>query len=314
MIPALAVLSALGGCGGHVNTGTWTLSAGDLAGTRSASGSAINSSNVAALQIRWRFRFRAKPNAAGIFASTSIADRESVYVQDLHNDVYALDRATGAVRWAQRLRARASGPNGLATDDGRIYGTTDTGVFALSASNGRELWHVSLVRRSRHHIDVAPVVWEGLVLISARGSERRSRGAIYALDAATGRVRWKFVGIAQPSYSVSVDPLGRLYANSLLVLDGATGRLLWQDQVGQHNLRTDGSEATPILATAGAMNLVLSAGKAAGRVIAWNRDTRRQLWAATVQLPTACSGGLGIRTPMAYANGRLFVPIADLCG
>jgi outer membrane protein assembly factor BamB len=61
-------------------------------------------------------------------------------------------------------------------------------------------------------------------------------------------------------------------------------------------------------------------------VIAWNRATRRRLWSTSVGLHrndvgplprrwvTVCPGLLGgVETPMAYANGRLFVPVVDLC-
>ena len=43
-----------------------------------------------------------------------VVDRDTVYVQDLRSNVFALDRATGAVRWTARYRAPNDGPNGLA--------------------------------------------------------------------------------------------------------------------------------------------------------------------------------------------------------
>src|SRR5207237_2492508 len=115
------------------------------------------------------------------------------------------------------------------------------------------------------------------------------------------------------------------YTDSLLMLDARTGRLLWHDQVTPHDVRDYDFEATPILATAGGTDLVLGAGKA-GRVIAWDRRTRRRLWNVEVgvhrndrgPLPrrrvTVCPGLLGgVETPMASADGRLYVPVVDLC-
>ena len=70
------------------------------------------------------------------------------------------------------------------------------------------------------------MVWNGIVFVSTVGYSPFGRGAIYALDAATGAVRWKFVTIADPWrypleagggglwYPVSVDTLGRLYAGN----------------------------------------------------------------------------------------------------
>lgn len=350
VVIAAVAAGLVSGCGGHGKRGTWTISSGDLAGNRSASGSRIASDNVAALRVRWRFSFTAKPSVAGIYSSTAVVDQDTVYVQDLRSNVFALNRSTGSVRWAQRFRAPTRGPNGLAVDGGRVYGATDTDAFALSASNGRELWRVRLVNRREPLVDIAPVPWNGRVLLSTVGAAPRGRGAIYALDAATGAVRWKFVTVARREphllgggglrYPVSIDTLGRVYAgnssggavpggapysDSLLVLDAATGRLLWHDQVTPHNVRGYGFEATPVLATLRRGSIVFGAGKA-GHVIAWNRETRRRIWDTTVSLHrndasplprhpvTVCPGPLGgVATPMAYSAGRLFVPVGDLC-
>ena len=77
----------------------WPLPSADLAGTRAASGSSIEARNVAQLRVRWRFRFTAPRGFSGIFASTPVGDRTTVYVQDLRSNVYALDRKSGALRW-----------------------------------------------------------------------------------------------------------------------------------------------------------------------------------------------------------------------
>jgi outer membrane protein assembly factor BamB len=357
--------SLLGGCGSGDADGNWRLPNADLAGTRAATGSPINAGNVARLRPRWRFELTAKPGSFGLFASTPVADGDTVYVQDLRSNVFALDRSTGAVRWARRYNAQNDGPNGLAVDDEHVYGATDSDAFALDAATGRELWRRHLTSASEQFVDVAPVVWRDFVFLSTVGFPPFGRGAIYALDAETGDVRWKFVTIAEPWrypleagggglwYPVSVDSDGRLYGgnsnpgpwggtpkrpnggafpgpvpytNSLLVLDAETGRLLWHDQVTPHDVRDYDFQATPILATHDDVELVFGAGKA-GRVVAWNRKTRRRVWTTAVGLHrndlgplprrrvTVCPGLLGgVETPMAYADGRLFVPVVDLCG
>jgi alcohol dehydrogenase (cytochrome c) len=317
------------------------------------------------LAVRWRFALRARPSFSGIYASTPVADDSKVYVQDLQSNVYALDRATGAVRWTRPYGARNDGPNGLSVGGGRVFGATDSDAFAVSAATGRELWRRHLTSATEQLIDIAPVVWDGMVFLSTVGYSPGGRGAIYALDAATGAVRWRFVTIERPWvypkeagggglwYPVSIDGQGRLYAgtanptpwggtprrpnggtfpgpalytDSLLVLDAKTGRLLWHDQVTPHDVRDYDFEATPILAAVDGADVVFGAGKA-GRVIAWDRDTRRRRWTAVVGLHkndrgplprrrvTVCPGLLGgVETPMAYADGRLFVPVVDLCG
>ena len=52
--------------------------------------------------------------------------------------------------------------------------------------------------QSEQFVDVAPVAWKDLVFTSTVGYAPFGRGAIYALDAATGAVRWKFDTIKEP--------------------------------------------------------------------------------------------------------------------
>jgi outer membrane protein assembly factor BamB len=361
----ILVVASLVSCGGGDADGTWELPNGDLSGTRAAAGSPIDAGNVSQLEVRWRYRLTAKAPYSGAFASTPVADKTTVYVQDLESNVHALDRATGKARWVHRYRAPNEGPNGLAVDSRRVYGATDSDAFALSAATGRQLWSRHLTSATEQFVDIAPVVWGGLMFTSTVGFPPGGRGTIYALDVATGAVRWKFVTIRDQWkypleagggglwYPVSVDAQGRLYAgtanpapwggspqrpngaafpgpvpytNSLLVLDARTGRLLWHDQVTPHDVRDYDFEVTPILATVEGEELVLGAGKA-GRVIAWDRETRRRRWTTVVGLHrndlgplpqrrvTVCPGLLGgVETPMAYADGRVFVPVVDLCG
>ena len=358
MAAAIACLAA--GCGGQHGGGNWPLPNADLAGTRAALDAKIDSGNVPRLRVRWRFPFHARRSYSGIFASTPIVAGDTVYVQDLRSDVFALDRATGTLRWQRLYGFRNDGPNGLAFGDGRIYGGTDTDAFALDAKSGRELWRRHLTSATEQFVDVAPVYWHGLVFIGTIGYPPGGRGAAYALDAKTGAVRWKFDTIAKPWafpteaggggiwYPVSVDGDGRLYlgtanpgpwggtpelpnggafpgralyTDSLVVLDARSGKLLWHDQVTPHDVRDYDFQATPILAG----DRVVGAGKA-GRVIAWQRKSKRRIWTASVGLHrddvgplprrtvSVCPGLLGgVETPMAFADDRVFVPVVDLC-
>ncbi|HET7449706.1 MAG TPA: PQQ-binding-like beta-propeller repeat protein [Gaiellaceae bacterium] len=350
------LLAGLAACGGYRRDTSWELPNADLEGTRAVA----THIDATKLRVQWRFPLRVPATYSGVFASTPVADDRTVYVQDLQSNVYALDRSTGRLRWRQMERARNEGPNGLAVADGRVYGASDSDAFALSAASGRRLWRRHLTSATEQLVDIAPVPWHDLVFLSTVGYAPGGRGAIYALDAATGAVRWRFDTIERPWphpqqsgggglwYPVSVDGDGRLYAgnsnptpwggstrfpngaafpgpvrwtDSLLVLDARTGRLLWHDQVTPHDVRDYDFEATPILAR----GRVFGAGKA-GRVIAWDRASRKRVWEMRVgthrndagPLPRTrvdvCPGLLGgVETPMAYASGRLFVPVVDLC-
>jgi len=346
----------------------WPAPNGDAASTRAARGSPIDAASIARLRLDWRFRFTAHPGFSGIFASTPLALGGRVYVQDLDSNVFALDAASGRLVWQRRFSMIDGGPNGLAAGYGRIYGSTDRTAFALDARTGRLVWQVQLGDPPARQVDIAPVVANGLVYTSTIGLPPGGKGTIYALDAATGRPRWSFntvpgrwtvpieAGGGGAWWPLSVDAAGRVYAgisnpypyggnrkhpngaaylgaalytDSLLVLDGMTGKLAWYDQVTAHDVRDYDLSDSPILArqrVAGKVrDVVYGAGKA-GVVYAWDRGTGQRLWQTAVgrhendrgslprQQVTVCPGLLGgIETPMAYAGGRLFVPVVDLC-
>lgn len=348
-------------------SGDWVSPNADLAGTRSAARTQISTATVGGLAVRWRFRFRGQGGAFGLLTSTPVVVGGTVYVQDSKSSVFALDRETGALRWARIYTAPNDGPNGVAADSRRVYAATDTTAFALNARSGKRVWSVRLADRDEQFVDVAPVVAHGRVYLSTVGFPPGGRGTIYALDARTGRRVWKFDTIRDPWphrlaggggtwYPVTVDGTGRVYAgtanpgpwggsrqypnggwfrgstlytDSLVVLDGPTGRLLWHDQVTRHDVRDYDFQAPPILAAVPGdprpVHAVFGAGKA-GRVVAWDRVSRERLWTRAVgthardlgPLPAravrVCPGLFGgVLTPMAYASGRLFVPVVELC-
>nr|MDP9337054.1 PQQ-binding-like beta-propeller repeat protein [Actinomycetota bacterium] len=320
---ALAVLLCAG-CGSHQVSADWPVANRNLAATRASSERGIDGANVRRLHVAWRFRFPIHPRESGVFTATPILVGDTVYVQDMESDVFALELRTGRLRWQHRFHAGTPGPNGVAVADGRVHGATDTTAFALDAGSGRLLWQRRLVSLTEPFVDIAPVVSRGIVYTSTVGYGPGSRGALYALSAETGAVLWKFSTIRDPWrypreaggggawQPVSVDEDGRVYAgvanptpwggsrrrpnggafpgpalytDSLLVLDGARGRLLWYDQVTPHDVRDYDFQISPILATLGTgadeRNVVFGAGKA-GRVIAWDRESHRRLWETLV--------------------------------
>lgn len=311
------------------------------------------------LRVRWRFRLRGEPGFSGIDAATPVVSAGRVYLQDLNSDVYALSLADGHLLWHHRYRRPDGGPNGLAVANGVVYGNTDTSAFALSARTGVERWRSRLTRPG-NPVTIAPLVANGLVYTSSTGQSPGGRGTLFALDTKTGAVRWRFDTIVGPWrfpreasgggawHPPSVDATGRVYwgtanpypwggsrarpnggmypgpvrhTDSLLVLDGRTGELLWSDQVTPHDVRDYDFQLPPLLIA----DVAVGAGKA-GRVIAWDRATHARLWETEVgvhrndrgPLPTTpatvCPGLLGgVETPMASAAGRVFVPVVNLC-
>lgn len=341
----------------------WPLPNADRAGTRAAPAGRIDSGNVSRLTVRWRFALPGLEGYSGLDAATPVVSGDRVYLQDLNSNVYALRRSDGGLLWKHRYAWPVGGPNGLAVSGDRVYGNTVTGTFALDARTGRELWRVRLTGLL-NPVSIAPLVANGLVFTSTTGAAPGGRGVLYALDAGTGAIRWRFDTILGPwaypreAYgggawnTPSLDPQGRLYVgtanpnpwggtrrrpngasyagpalytDSLLALQADGGRLLWHDQVTPHDVRDHDFQATPIPVRAGGRDLVIGAGKH-GVVIAWDRRHGTRVWEARVGLHrndsgplpsravTVCPGLLGgVETPMASSDGRIFVPVVDLC-
>ncbi|HUZ99141.1 MAG TPA: PQQ-binding-like beta-propeller repeat protein [Gaiellaceae bacterium] len=347
----------------HTAGGPWPSANGGLASQRATYATVLDARTIPHLQVLWRFRFSRSATAFGAITANPVIVGDSVFVQDSSSSIYALDARTGALRWKRTMAAPNDGPNGLTVVNGRLYTATDTTAFALDAATGKRLWGHRLVNRYEQFIAIAPVVDRGRVYYSTQGFPPGGRGAVYALSAATGRLLWRFQTIAKPWqhplaggggawYPVSVDSAGNvyvglanpapwggskafpnggvfpgpaLYTDSLVVLAGGSGKLLWYDQVTRHDIRDYDFEVSPILAAAAGRPTVFGAGKA-GRVVAWDRSSHARIWSRAVgthlhdlgPLPkrptTVCPGFLGgVLTPMAYARGRLFVPVVELC-
>jgi alcohol dehydrogenase (cytochrome c) len=306
------------------------------------------------------FRSETTPESIRGLVATPIVVGSKVYVQDSTSSVYAIDRATGKIVWEHRFRADNYGRNGLTYGPQRLYGSTDTTAFCLSATTGRLLWQHRLITPAEQYVDIAPLVANGLVYLATVGYPPGGRGVLYALDARTGATRWTFATIRGPWphptvaggggawYTPSVDakgnvyfgianpyPLGgtrafpngaayggdALYTDSLVYLNGRTGRLLWYDQVTPRDTRDYDFQLPAILAG----DEVLDAGKG-GLVLAWNASSHKRLWETAVgrhlndkgPLPThrvtVCPGFFGgVETPIAYAGNEVYVPVVDLC-
>src|SRR5262249_23586172 len=156
----------------------WPLPNLDLASTRAAAGSGIDRANVGSLRVAWRFRIRSAPGASGAFTATPVVSGGTVYVEDMKSNVFALDLATGSVRWRHLFGEDNPGPNGVAVVGGRVYGATDSGAFALSAATGRLLWRRDLVTATQRFVDIAPQVAGGLVYVSTIGEPPNGHGTL----------------------------------------------------------------------------------------------------------------------------------------
>ena len=162
----------------------------------------IDSSNVADLTPVWGFR---TDRDDGQPQAPPIVNGETMFVTTA-DQVVALDAATGVFLWRyvhplppDLLRPHSTN-RGVALYEDKVYvGTLDARVVALEATTGRLVWERAVADyRRTYYITMAPLVVNGKVLVGTSGGEHGVRGAIAALDAATGAEVWRRYTIPAP--------------------------------------------------------------------------------------------------------------------
>jgi outer membrane protein assembly factor BamB len=168
----------------------------DLSNTRHAGGP-IDSSTVSKLGVAWSTPLKAK-SQYGSYSSSPIISQGVIFSQDLASNVQATSLKTGRVAWSKSYEQPDQGPNGLVVAAGRVYGATQSAVFALDEKTGAQLWSVTLVRNVHEGIDMAPGFHDGIVYAAtvpgtvAKYYGGEGVGILWALDAKTGRRLWHF--------------------------------------------------------------------------------------------------------------------------
>jgi outer membrane protein assembly factor BamB len=134
------------------------------------------------------------------FGFTSVtapaADADSVYVagwgvrnarEQMQNDafgtVFALDQRTGRERWRFLVPARF-GTVSVGTNT--VYVPSDRGLFAIDRSAGRKRWQARFSPGAGESAAVA-----GDTIVFAGAEITSGRTGVFALDAATGALRWR---------------------------------------------------------------------------------------------------------------------------
>jgi glucose dehydrogenase len=185
------------------HTTDWPLPHRDYANSRATTDSTITGATVDRLQEAWRAEI---PGRAlfGNASSTPLVLGDAVYLQDLNNNVFAVDRETGDEIWSAPSDAPTTGPNGVAVGWGKVFAATSRSeVSAFDADTGEQLWSTTITQLDSEGIDIQPSVYGGVVLTSsvptsfeAQTFEPGGRGVIHALDEATGAVVWNYDTVA----------------------------------------------------------------------------------------------------------------------
>jgi len=196
--------------------------------------------------VKWKFA------TGGRVVGSPVIDAGVVYFGSEDGNVYAVDAATGAQRW----RRATGGPVGAtpAIGHGLVYtGSSDGKFYALSARTGAPKW--KFATSGERHFEAkglhgwqpktqtiadpfdmylsSPVVANDSVYFGS------GDGNIYALNAITGELRWKFpAGDVVHASPALVD--GVVYVGSwdswFYALDAANGQQKWRFHGGEDPL------------------------------------------------------------------------------
>lgn len=235
-----------------------------------------------------------------VYLSSPVVDGGTVYFGSSDGQVYALDTASGALRWKQRVSDNVLHAT-PALADGRLFiGGFDGRFHALDAATGRVLWQhqagVDPLMHNQQGFQSSPVVAGGVVYTGCRDAH------IYAFDAATGAVKWAFpTGTSWVNSTPAVQD-GRVhFATSdtalLHAVDAATGQPVWQ-QPGPAYMFAAPSLSGGLLLQ-GVLNGSLQARDRASGTLLWEFQTeasrRNHGWVLT--------STRGFNGPLLFPNG-----------
>lgn len=329
----------------------WMGFGGSLEQTFARPSAAIEKSNLAMIGEAWQ-----KMAPGGVTGTPAIYGGV-VYWTDWVGNVHADKLSDGTQVWSKTyMRGFTSSP--FVTDDGVYLSNRDNMIYKLNRATGEELWATAATDAEIAHLWSSPTVVDGIVIVGIGGKGTSNGGVPYpssalmmfhggviGLDAATGKVRWKWdntVGEDGTQYgpgvsswsSAAVDTVRKvayigagnsyyspasIYSDSILALDYMTtepkGKLVWSRQFTKNDNFTSGSPlgpdsdvgATPNLYTLDGKDYV-SVGDKGGRFYIMDRETGELL--STTPAGSGSATG-GVMAPAAYDDGALYQAAND---
>ena len=237
-------------------------------------------------RIKWKFQ-----TGGQVIASPAVTNGVA-YIASTDGNLYSVDLETGAQKWKLALGVRATASP--AVDHGTVYlGTYSGRFYAVDAATGTLKWKFLTEGERRfagkhlHGSEPAaetmpdpfdcylssPAVWNGTVYFGS------GDGDVYALDTATGTLKWKFhtgdVVHASPAISDGTLFIGS-WDSYFYALDAATGKEKWRFKTGEDH---DIYNQVGIQSSAAVMDGVVYFGCRDSNLYALNAGTGQKQWA-----------------------------------
>ena len=250
--------------------------------------SGLDAANAPRLKLKWAFAF---PNSQRARSQPALAGG-AILVGNHNGSVYALDRASGCVRWVYPAQAEVR--TGIVVSPWRagdraarplvFFGDVAGNAYAVNLIDGRLAWKVKADPHPATVLTGTPSLHAGTLYVPVSSNEEafatspaysccNFRGSVVALDARTGREKWRTWLVAPPVRqgpskegldklgpsgvavwnSPAIDAVrGQLIvatgdnyswpttdlSDSVVALDLATGRIRWHYQATAHDAWT----------------------------------------------------------------------------
>jgi PQQ-dependent dehydrogenase (methanol/ethanol family) len=187
----------------------WATVGGDYGQTRYSALKQITTKNVRRLRLAWHVHLNSSAVQAKFKGEgTPLVYKGIMYLVTGANDVFAIDASNGTVLWQYAAALPSTIPSvccgwisrGLALGDGKVYvSRLDATVVALAQDSGRVVWTASNGSpEDGYTMTMAPLYYNGLVIVGVSGGEFGIRGSVTAYDARDGRRVWRFYTIPAP--------------------------------------------------------------------------------------------------------------------
>jgi eukaryotic-like serine/threonine-protein kinase len=194
-------------------------------------------------KVKWKFQ------TGGRLISSPAIVNGTAYIGSFDGSLYAVDAERGAVKW--KFETEGSVPSSPAVAGGLVYfGSYDGNFYAVDSATGKKRWSFQTEGERRFAAKningilpeketmpdfwdfylSSPVVWEGKVYFGS------GDGNIYALDATSGGLKWKFktgnVVHTSPAIANSTLFIGG-FDTFFYALNATTGEEKWRYKTGE---------------------------------------------------------------------------------
>jgi outer membrane protein assembly factor BamB len=262
-------------------------------------------------KVKWSF------HTGGMLIGSPAVVEGTAYIGSADGNFYAVDAASGKQKWKFEVKSRVA--SSAAVSNGSVFfGAYDGGFYGIDAATGKLRWKFQTGGERRfaakhlHGVQPAaetmpdpfdcylssPVVWNATVYFGS------GDGNIYALDAASGAVKWKFqtgdVVHASPAIADGVLFVGS-WDSYFYALDATTGKLRWRFKTGDD---PDLHNQVGIQSSAAVVDGTVFFGCRDSHLYALDEKTGEKKWALSTE------GAWVVASP-AVRDGTVYVTTSD---